>query len=65
MPKFENIDVQLIGMDGNAFSILGRVLDAMKKAGLSQADIDAFVKEATSNNYDNLLMTVAKRVNVY
>lgn len=65
MPKFENIDVQLIGMDGNAFSILGRVLDAMKKAGLSQADIDAFVKEATSNNYDNLLMTVAKWVNVY
>lgn len=34
MPKFENIDVQLIGMDGNAFSILGRVLDAMKKSGL-------------------------------
>lgn len=65
MPKFENIDVQLIGMDGNAFSVLGRVLDAMKKAGLSQADIDAFVKEATSNNYDNLLMTVAKWVNVY
>lgn len=65
MPKFENIDVQLIGMDGNAFSILGWVLDAMKKAGLSQADIDAFVKEATSNNYDNLLMTVAKWVNVY
>lgn len=35
MPKFENIDVQLIGMDGNAFSILGRVLDAMKKAPVS------------------------------
>jgi len=65
MPKFENIEVQLIGMDGNAFSILGRVLDAMKKANVSQADIDAFINEATGDNYDNLLMTVAKWVNVY
>jgi len=64
MPKYENIEVQLVGMDGNAFSILGRVMDAMKKAGLSQTEIDEFIKEATSDNYDNLLMTVAKWVNV-
>ncbi len=65
MPKFENIQVQLTGMDGNAFSILGRVMDAMKKANVSQADIDEFIKDATSDNYDNLLTTVAKWVNVY
>jgi len=64
MPKFENIEVKLVGMDGNAFSILGRVLDAMKKAGLSQSEIDEFINEATGDNYDNLLMTCMKWVNV-
>lgn len=64
MAKFENITVQLVGLDGNAFSILGRVMDAMKKAGLSQSDIDAFLKDATGGDYDALLATVAKWVNV-
>ncbi len=29
MPKFPNIEVQLSGEDGNAFSIMGRVTKAM------------------------------------
>jgi len=65
MPKYENISVKLVGLDGNAFSIMGRVLDAMKKANIPQSEIDAFLSEATSNNYDALLATVAKWVNVY
>jgi hypothetical protein len=64
MAKYENITVQLIGLDGNAFSILGRVMDAMKKSNVSQSEIDVFLKEATSSDYDNLLTTVAKWVDV-
>jgi len=64
MAKYENIKVQLSGLDGNAFSILGRVISAMKKAGLSQSEIDEFTDEATSSNYDALLAAVAKWVNV-
>ena len=64
MAKFENITVRLVGLDGNAFSILGRVMDAMKKADVSQSDIDAFLKDATGGDYDALLATVAKWVNV-
>ena len=36
--KYPEITVQLIGLDGNAFAILGRCLEAMRKAGLSQEE---------------------------
>lgn len=41
-----NVTVQLSGEDGNAFSIMGRVIRAMKKAGVDKAIIDAYTKEA-------------------
>lgn len=55
MPKYPNVHVRLLGEDGNAFSILGRVRQAMKRAGLSEDDIAAYHAEATSGDYDNLL----------
>lgn len=63
-PKYPKVEVQLSGEDGNAFSILGRVSGAMRKAKVPKEDIDAFMKEATSGNYDNLLATCCKWVNV-
>jgi len=64
MAKYDDITVQLVGMDGNAFSIMGRVLNALRGADVSQSEIDAFIKQATESNYDNLLMTVAEWVNI-
>lgn len=64
MSKYENVTVQLLGLDGNAFSILGRVMSAMRDEGIAQEEIDLFLKEATGGNYDELLATVAKWVNV-
>lgn len=52
--------VALVGKDGNAFSILGRTMAAMRKAGWSDDEINQFHAEATSGNYDNLLGTVIK-----
>lgn len=60
MPKYPEITVQLIGKDGNAFNILGICLRAMRQAGLSQEERDAFYAEATSGNYDHLLATCMK-----
>ena len=57
MPKYPDITVQLTGKDGNAFNILGICLRAMRHAGLSQKEQDAFQMEATSSNYDHLLAT--------
>ena len=60
MPKYPEITVQLTGEDGNAFNILGICLRAMRRAGLNQAEREAFQAEAISGNYDHLLATCMK-----
>lgn len=60
----ENVTVRLIGEDGNAFFIMGRVLKEMRRAGISKEVMDQFQQEATSGDYNNLLATVMKYVNV-
>ena len=64
MPKYPDITLQLTGKDGNAFYILGICLQAMRRAGLSQEERDAFQAEATSGNYDHLLATCIEWFNV-
>lgn len=51
--------VQLVGLDGNAFSILGRCQSASRGIW-NDAQREQFHNEATSGDYDNLLCTVAK-----
>lgn len=63
MAKYD-IDVQLVGNDGNAFAILGAVSKALKRAGENDA-VAEFYAEATSGDYDHLLATAAEYVNVY
>ena len=63
-PKYPDVHVDLVGQDGNASSILGRVTSAMRRAGISQAEQSAFIAEATSGDYNHLLRTVTKWVNV-
>ncbi|MED7899877.1 hypothetical protein VWO28_09290, partial [Campylobacter coli] len=55
--------VKLVGEDGNAFSILARVSNALKKAGVSKEEISQFQKEAMSNDYNHLLNVVQYWVN--
>ena len=63
MAKFQ-VSVPLIGSDGNAFLILGKVQRALKNAGATKEDLAKFHAEATSGNYDHLLQTVAEWVEV-
>lgn len=65
MPKYPDIEVQLSGEDGNAFFILGRVIKEMRRAKLPQTEIDAFLKEAKSGNYDKLLRTCMEWVTTH
>lgn len=55
-PKFPDVKVELIGQNGNAFSILGRVSKALKRAGHAEAAKE-FLAEATTGDYDHLLAT--------
>lgn len=56
--------IKLTGEDGNAFFILGRVRALLRKNGYPQAFIDQFATEATSGDYNNLLATVARYMEV-
>ena len=47
--------VKLVGTDGNAFALMGRVAAAMRQAGISKEMIDAFFVEAKAEDYYNLL----------
>lgn len=45
----------LIGVDGNAFSVMGYVLNAMKIEHCTKEEIDAYTKDAMSSDYYHLL----------
>ena len=63
-PKYPDIFVQLTGEPGNAFYIIGAVAKALRRAKVDKAEIDAFQKEATSGDYDHVLVTAMKWVTV-
>jgi exosome complex RNA-binding protein Rrp42 (RNase PH superfamily) len=60
--KYPEIQVKLVGNDGNAFSIMGAVMSALKKAGVPQEEIDEYYAESTSGDYDHLLQTAVRWV---
>lgn len=61
--KHPDVEVQLTGVDGNAFVVLGTVSQALRRAGYGD-EVKEFQAEATSGDYDNLLATVFKWVEV-
>jgi len=54
--------VKLVGEDGNAYSIMGRVSVALKKAGADKEYIEKYHTEARSGDYDNLLRVTMEYV---
>jgi len=45
----------LVGIDGNAFSVIGYVRDAMKRSKWNHSDIGLIVDQMMSSDYSNLL----------
>lgn len=64
MAKYEDIEVQLTGNDGNAFAIMASVTKALANAGVSKEEIELYQTESMSGDYDNLLRTAVKWVTV-
>jgi len=48
--------VELLGADGNAFAIMGKVKNALKRAGADKEYVAKYLKEAMAGDYDNLLV---------
>jgi hypothetical protein len=62
--KHPGITVQLVGEDGNAFAIIGRVQRALRQAGIAAEEVAEFRAEATAGDYDHLLATCLRWVSV-
>jgi len=48
-------EAEIVGQDGNAFAIMGRVNRALKRAGNEQSILDSYREQATSGDYSHLL----------
>lgn len=62
--KYPHISIELVGQDGNAFSILGRFHRALWQGGVPADEISAVMAEAKSGDYNHLLVTVMRTVDV-
>ena len=45
----------LVGVNGNAYAIMGYTSKAMRRAGFTKEEVDQMYKEATSGDYSNLI----------
>ena len=57
LPK-KKVNLQLVGLDGNAFSLLGAFSRQAKRERWTPAEIEAVRQEATSKDYDHLVSTL-------
>lgn len=62
-PLYPEVKVTLVGSDGNAYAIMGKVSKALKAAGHGDV-VDKFQEESMAGDYDNLLRTACKYVTV-
>lgn len=60
----EKPELKIIGMDGNAFSIIAKARRAAKKAGWTSDEISSFCEEAMDGDYGHLLSTTMKHFDV-
>ena len=56
--------VKLTGQDGNAFGIMGRIKRVLRANGADQEYINAYLQESMSGDYDHLLQTAMKYVEI-
>jgi hypothetical protein len=61
--RFPDVEVELVGSDGNAFAVLGNVSKALRRAGHGDV-VSAFMDEATAGDYDHLLGTCMRWVDI-
>ena len=60
--KFPEVSVKLVGEDGNAFALLGRVKKALGRAKVDSDQIEAYFKDAMSGDYNHLLRVTMETV---
>lgn len=52
------VELELMGLDGNAYSLMGAFSRAARRQKTPKEEIDAVLKECMSGDYDNLLQVL-------
>jgi hypothetical protein len=52
--------LKLVGTDGNAFAIIGRLTECLRKNGYTTEQLKAIQKECMSSDYNNVIATACK-----
>ena len=63
-PRYPDIEVKLTGEDGNAYAIMAAVRKALKAADVPQKEIDQYLEESQAGDYNDLVVTAMKWVEV-
>jgi hypothetical protein len=58
----KKVSMQLVGIDGNAFSIMGAFSSNARRQGWTSEEIKSVLDEAMSGDYNHLLATIASNV---
>ena len=58
MENKKKLTLELVGVDGNAFSIMGAFRRQALKEGWTEEEIERVLTEAKSKDYDHLLNTI-------
>lgn len=62
--KYPDVQVKLVGSDGNAFAVMGKVKKALQRAGVSKEEVEQYLEESMSGDYDHLLGVAMNWVDV-
>lgn len=54
----KKVKIQLVGLDGNAFNLMGAWQREARRQGWKKPEIDAVITKCTSGDYNNLLCTL-------
>jgi len=63
MENTKKIDLELIGLNGNAWALMGAFSEQAKKEDWTEKEIKEVLKEARSGDYDHLLATLSSHCN--
>lgn len=62
--RYPELEVQLTGENGNAMAVISAVCRALRRGGVPATEVTAFTEEAMSGDYDNVLRTCMRWVEV-
>jgi len=62
--RYPEVEVELIGQDSNAFAILGSVKRALSRHGVDKVEINEYLEDAMSGDYDHLLSVTSQWVTI-